>query len=563
MQTVDQAFRGSNSAGMEVMAREEANFRTAVVWALATGEYDVASDLGATFREYLERSGRLRERNSWVAWLAAEVEKGGFTKAYSERERDAAWALFAQEGRTSEAIERIETLLARLQGTTAFDPGSQLAIAQTVLGRIFCASGAAARAIPVLEQAVRQWEEIINRKNTTSATLEAENGNLSAALGDLANAFLRAGRLQQAEVAAEQAVWLQRELGHRRNTAAGLGQLAEILKEQGRFGEAKKRYQEALEIARQAKDRELEATVLQHLGILAYQQRHLAEAAEFCEQALKLFQDMQNEYGIQHACNVLGAVEMGAGRLAEARAWYERSREIAEGREDSAAVGGAAQNIGIVWQQEGEAARARGDETAARQCFHEAAEWGRQSLEIAQLLSQEPGAANSHNQLAQIHLFLGDLDQAEGHAEKAREIRERLGLKEVSQTYWVLADIAQARGDTAQAAAWGQKHDAARAEQRRRAAGPGEPTGLPGEAVQAILALAVACAQAGLAGEALPPEAVEALSQIAEFPPPFTSLAPFLRSLAAGQPMALSEEIPGELRGGLQQLLDALAQEAG
>jgi len=481
-QAVYRAFFGSNpGGGMEVMTREEANFRTAVAWALAAGEYDVASDLGDTFGSYLQRSGRFREQNFWVAWLAAGVEKGGFTEAYAQRERDSAWALFAQHGRTREAVERLEALLGRLQGTTAFDPAFQLATTQMVLGRIFSGSGSAARAIPVLEQAVRQWEEIVDRKKAANALTEAANVNLAAALGSLVNALLGAGRLPQAEATAERAVGLTRELGLKREEAVGLGQLAEILTEQGKFGEAKERYHEVLETARQAKDRELEATFLQHLGRLANNQGDLAGAAEYYEQALKLFQDMEDEEGIQQICNHLGAVEAKAGRLAEARAWHERSREIAEGRGDRNAVGDAAQNIGITWQMEGEAVQARGDESAARKCFHKAAEWVRQSLEIAQLLNQEPGAAASHNQLAQINLLLGDLDRAEDQAEKAREIRERLGLKEVSQTYWVLADIAQARGDTAQAAAWGQKHDAARAEQRRRAAGPGEPTGPPRE----------------------------------------------------------------------------------
>jgi tetratricopeptide (TPR) repeat protein len=191
---------------------------------------------------------------------------------------------------------------------------------------------------------------------------------------------------------------------------------------------------------------------------------------------------MQDWGGIQQTCNLLGIVEKEAGRLAEARAWYKRSLEIAESRGDKNAVGSTMHNIGITWQKEGEAAQARGEAAAARQFFHEAFECVRQSLEIAQLLNWEPRAALHHHQLARIHLLLGDLDRAERQAEKAREIYERLGLKEVSQVYWVLADIARAREDSAQAAAWEQKCNAADAEQRRRAAGTDQPTGLSGEA---------------------------------------------------------------------------------
>jgi tetratricopeptide (TPR) repeat protein len=476
-EVVDQASRGPNPGGaIEIVAREEANFRTAVTWALAAGEYGAASEIGGTFKGFLEGTGRLRELNSWVAWLAAKVEKGGFTKAYAERERDAAWALFSQQSRESEAVQRLEALIVRLKGTMAFDPTFQLAAAQIILGRVFYFSGSAARAIPILEQAVRQWEELGERERAASTMSDREKVNLAAALGDLANALRGAGNLLQAEAAANRSIQIFRELGHQRNIAAGLAQLAEILTDQGRFGEAKERYLEVHEGARRARDKELEALSLEHLGRLASDQKLLAEATEYYKQALELFQGMQDERGIQRSYNLLGIVEMQAGRLAEARAWYERCSEVAEARGDRNILGSVAFHLGIVCEMEGEAAQARGDETAARQCFQEAVESVHQSLEVAQLLNQEPEATNSHNQLAHIYLLLGDLDQAEGHAEKAREIRERLGLKEVSHTYAVLAAIAHARGDNAQAAAWEQKGDAARAEQRRRAEGPSGPT---------------------------------------------------------------------------------------
>ena len=80
MQALDKALRGSQSrAALEILAREEANYRTAVRWAVADQVYDVASVLGDTFSRYLQMSGRLRERDAWVAWLAGEVGKGGFT----------------------------------------------------------------------------------------------------------------------------------------------------------------------------------------------------------------------------------------------------------------------------------------------------------------------------------------------------------------------------------------------------------------------------------------------------------------------------------------------------
>ena len=68
---IDRALRGSAArGGMDVLAREEANVRTAVRWAVASDQFDVAAEMGDTFRDYLERSARLRERDQWSAWLA-------------------------------------------------------------------------------------------------------------------------------------------------------------------------------------------------------------------------------------------------------------------------------------------------------------------------------------------------------------------------------------------------------------------------------------------------------------------------------------------------------------
>lgn len=157
MRAVDRALGGSNPrGGIDVLAREEANFRTAVRWAVEDREYAVASALGDTFGKYLGWSGRLRQRDAWVTWLAGEVRRGGFSQAVAERERDEAWTLFTQ-GQSEEAIRRLEALLQRLSATTEFDPAFQLAATQSMLGRVLHFSGLSTRAIPVLEDAVAQW----------------------------------------------------------------------------------------------------------------------------------------------------------------------------------------------------------------------------------------------------------------------------------------------------------------------------------------------------------------------------------------------------------------------
>ena len=58
-----------------------------------------------TLRVYLERAGRLRERDALVAWVRAQMPRcrgGGWTSATCDAIRQHAWSLFTQ-GRAAEA----------------------------------------------------------------------------------------------------------------------------------------------------------------------------------------------------------------------------------------------------------------------------------------------------------------------------------------------------------------------------------------------------------------------------------------------------------------------------
>jgi tetratricopeptide (TPR) repeat protein len=239
---------------MDVLAREEANVRTAVRWAVASDHFDAAARMGDTFRLYLERSARGRERDQWSAWLADAAAHTTFSAAVAGVERDQAWSLFTH-GHAVEAIRMLDALTGCLKQTTAFDAAFQLALVQRTLGRIYQHTRHAERAIPILSEAVRAWEQIVRQAANlvppetiedlvTSQTQEGkqrreayanELGNLAATLGDLANALRDAGRLGEALSTAEQSVGINRALGRDRDAAASLGGTAQILREQGRY----------------------------------------------------------------------------------------------------------------------------------------------------------------------------------------------------------------------------------------------------------------------------------------------------------------------------------------
>jgi tetratricopeptide (TPR) repeat protein len=396
---IARALRGSDArGGMEVLAREEANVRTAVRRAVASDRFDVAARMSETFRDYLERSARLREGDQWSAWLADAAAHTTFSEAVALAETNRAWSLFMQ-GYAAEGVQMLDVLIERLQQTTAFDAAFQLAVSQTILGRIYERAGHAEGAIPILTEAASAWERLVGQiaNLSPSETIEhlltgdtqeanqrregcAEQlNNLSATLGDLSDAPRSAGRLDEALSTAERGIGIHRALGRDRNVASGLMRTALILREQCHYPKADARYDQALEAARRLGDQGLEGLTLQNQGVLAYRIQQYERAVDLYKQALIRFQDANDEAGIMRTYNLLGAVEDSQGRLSEAMAWYERSGEIARRRGDTRALGIAAQNIGIVCQKQGEAARQRGDEATAQQRFAESERFLRES----------------------------------------------------------------------------------------------------------------------------------------------------------------------------------------
>lgn len=563
-QALHQALTGSQPrAALEVLNREEANYRTAVQWAVADQQFQAAAALGETFSRYLQMSSRLRERDAWVQWLKDAVGQQGFTEEAAAYEHQHAWTRFTQ-GDPQGAVHQLQSLIERLRHTTEFDPAFQLATTILTLGRVLYNAGASTQAIPILREAIGLWEALVEKvggqpweellASPDHAKATTELGNLSATMGDLANALRDAGHYDEALDLAERCVGIQEFRGNNREVAADHGRCARILMAAGRYDEADARYDLALAAARQAGDKELEGMLLEHQGGLAGNRNQLDRAIRLYQQALERFREANNHQGMMLTYNLLGVVEDNAGRLAEARSWYERSRKLAEQLQDQVGLGQAAQNIGIGWQKEGAAARERGDKATALRHFEEAHRSVEESLRAWQALDNKPYEAASRNQLAQILLLLGDLDAAERHAHEARQIKESLSLKEAWKDYHILSEIAQARGDTADAAEWAKKRDDLLEELERRAGGGG---GLPAQMLKALQALTIACAQAGFGDRSLGLDEEEAFAQLDGLPAPYPAFAAFLRQIAAGQQAAIPGGLPDELREWLEEMMQA------
>jgi len=349
MRMADEALHGRQpAAGMALVAREEGNLRGAMVRAFARGARQEGAAIAETLRNYLERAGRLRERDGLVEWVRAQMPAGGaLDEAAWGAMLQHAWSLFTQ-GQADEALRQVRDLIARLQ-TEGLAEGqgaaSEIAVSYSYLGRIYVEAHRPDLALESLQQAIGTFERLPG---------EAARGNLAAALGDLANAYRQLGRFDAALQAAERGLAIDRELGREREMAAGLERIAAILVEQQRYAEAEARYEEALQAAQAVGDLGLQGMALQHQATLQLRLGRPERAVALSQQAMALFQragDVSEEMG---TCDLLASAEMRRGQLEVAEAWYARSRELALQLHDRAQLAIVAQNVGILYQTRAE-----------------------------------------------------------------------------------------------------------------------------------------------------------------------------------------------------------------
>ncbi|MFO1428853.1 MAG: tetratricopeptide repeat protein [Candidatus Competibacteraceae bacterium] len=466
--TADQCLYGRQpAAGMVLVEREEANLRAAVRQAFRRGERQAAWSMADTLREYLQRAGRQRERDALVAWVRAQLPAtAGLDHATWATTLQHAWSRFTQ-GQAAEAVQMVQNLIDRLEReglADGSDPAFQLVTSYFYLGRIYGNAGRSDLALEPLQQAIAGLERLG----------EAWQGNLSTALGDLANAQRNLGRLDAALATAERGLAIDRALGRDRDVATGLGQIASILMDQQRYAEAETRYDEALRAARAAGDLELQGGLLQHQGILQGKLGRYDQAVERYQQALQLFQRADDLGSEMRTCDLLATAERNRGQLDAAEAWYRRSRELAERLQDKTHLATVAQNLSILYQTRAE----QTDDPARRtDLLRQAVASVQQSLSGWLEQKNQVNTAASYLQLGILHRLLGELEQAEQYALQGLQIHESLDLPDVYKDYYNLAIIARDRGDSEAAARWQAKYDAKLAELERRRRGDGS-TGL-------------------------------------------------------------------------------------
>ena len=140
------------------------------------------------------------------------------------------------------------------------------------------------------------------------------------ALGNLGNACLDKGRVDDAVIHLTQALEIHREVGNRRDEAIALANLGRLRSGQHRSVEAHELYDAALTIAREGGYRPFEGYLLLMTSDELRDEGRIEEALARCEQALVVLHDVRNTRHEGAALSLRGDLLAQLRRFDEARA---------------------------------------------------------------------------------------------------------------------------------------------------------------------------------------------------------------------------------------------------
>jgi tetratricopeptide (TPR) repeat protein len=210
----------------------------------------------------------------------------------------------------------------------------------------------------------RDWEALNQLAVQVTRRLGDRRGE-SRALSDLAGAYHRLGRVDEAISCLETGLRIHRELGDRAGEQAVLSNLGIVYRESGRLEEAIASCRLSLEISHETADRYGEAILVNSLGKIYREQGRFDAAITAYAESLGAFEELGDAYGQGNALANLGEVCGVAGRAGEAVDYCQRSLELFREVGDRSDEAEALWRLGSAWD-------ALGRRELAHACWREA-----------------------------------------------------------------------------------------------------------------------------------------------------------------------------------------------
>ncbi len=283
------------------LEREHDNLRSALRWALESGEVEGGLRLAGTLWRFWMMRGYLREGRRWLETLLncdADVAPASRARALHGA------------------------------GVLARDVGD------------------CTRADLLLGESLALWREL------------ADSPGIATALNGLGSVAWQRGDLAQARALHEEGLALRREMGDTGGVIISLNNLGLVVQDQGDLARAEALFEEVLAFFRERGNRRGIAGSLNNLGEVALAQGNLMRARLLCEEALALRQGLNDRAGIATSLINLGLIACAQGDLTRARLLYEEGLVLFGELGDTRGVGDTMEGRAQVATAQGQATRA-------------------------------------------------------------------------------------------------------------------------------------------------------------------------------------------------------------
>ncbi|QTR50022.1 tetratricopeptide repeat protein [Candidatus Thiothrix anitrata] len=268
--------------------------------------------------EYLHQQQALAQVVAWRKQAAQALSEWSHARFENERmniER------LLQQGDLQAAFQAAQALLQQCQqaGEQAYaDADYDLAIAHFMLGRVLQTGGAAAQALPYLQEAQRRFEALGESGARMASVVLAEQGDCLRVLG----------QLDAAAAAYEESIKRGEKLEDTRSVAVGKSQLASVRLLQKRYADARQGYQQALALFQQLDEPNTVATIWHLIGLTHKDTGDFAQAEQAYRQSLSINSQQGNKAGEASSLGELGNLYNEWNRPEQAVSFYRQAASV-------------------------------------------------------------------------------------------------------------------------------------------------------------------------------------------------------------------------------------------
>ncbi|MBU0655030.1 MAG: tetratricopeptide repeat protein [Gammaproteobacteria bacterium] len=253
-----------------------------------------------------------------VAWRKQAAQALGEWSHARYQNEDQNFDRLLQQGDLQAAFQAAQALFQQCQqaGEQAYAGADyDLAMAHFNVGRVLETGGAAAQALPYLQEAQRRFE----------ALGESGASMASAALTEQGDCLQALGQLEAAAAAYEDAIGLDEKRDALRDVAVGKIQLASVRLLQKRYADALQGYQQALALFQQLDEPGAVATAWHQIGMTHRKAGDFAQAEQAYRQSLSIESQQGNKAGEANSLTELGNLYNAWNRPEQVVSFYRQA----------------------------------------------------------------------------------------------------------------------------------------------------------------------------------------------------------------------------------------------